>query len=404
MSPWRASEAIQVERLRGPPVARQRIEIVERKGIGHPDTICDEIMESAALRLAAEYRRRFGRPLHFNLDKAFLAAGRSAPALGGGRVLEPMRLMVGDRATREFDGQEIPVKDIVSSTARDWIRQHLRYVDSDTVVVQDEIKPTMPELAGLFAAGEPGANDTSVGAAYAPLSPTEQATLSLEHYLNSDAFHKEFREAGEDVKVMLVRRGNRLDATVAVAFVDRHVPTVQSYTQSKESIRQRIAQHLATTAPWSGKTSVALNTLDRPEQGPDGLYLTVTGTSAEGGDSGQVGRGNRPNGVIGVNRPMSAEAVPGKNMASHVGKIYNLLAQRIADRLHSELGVEEAYVRLVSRIGEPLAQPSVASLQLVSRRGQAWRPTVSSSRAIVEDALAGLPQFLRELEQGKVGP
>ena len=402
MSPWRASKALDIERLRGLPVAGQRVEIVERKGTGHPDTICDEAMEAAATALAGEYRRRFGRLLHFNLDKAMLVAGKASPAWGGGRIDEPMRMVVGDRATRSHEGAEIPVGRVVEHAVRDWLGGHLRYVDPRSVVVQDEIKPGAAELSGLFSDAQPGANDTSAGAAYAPLSPTETATLGLERHINSPRFHADFPEAGEDVKVMLVRRRGRLDATVAVAFVDRHVPSVAGYVARKGQMQEAIEAALGHLAGWADGVSVALNTLDEPAKGMDGVYLTVSGTSAEAGDSGEVGRGNRPCGVIGVNRPMSAEAVPGKNMASHVGKVYNLLAQRVADRICAEERVAEAYVRFVSRIGAPLAEPHVASLQLRPGPGQAWRSTSAAARAIVLDELRGLPDFLRALERGTV--
>ena len=73
------------------------------------------------------------------------------------------------------------------------------------------------------------------------------------------------------------------------------------------------------------------NTLDERGKGMDGIYLSLLGTSAEDADSGQVGRGNRVNGLISVNRPMGTEAAAGKNPVSHVGKIYNLLSHKIAE-------------------------------------------------------------------------
>ena len=69
------------------------------------------------------------------------------------------------------------------------------------------------------------------------------------------------------------------------------------------------------------------------------MYLTLLGTSAEQGDSGQVGRGNRVCGLISLNRPMSVEAAAGKNPVSHVGKIYNVLAHELAMRIYAESAV-----------------------------------------------------------------
>lgn len=84
--------AICLEALTRPAVEGQRVELVERKGKGHPDTICDAVAESVSLALCREYKAAFGRILHHNADKGMLVAGQTLPRLGGGRVVEPMRL------------------------------------------------------------------------------------------------------------------------------------------------------------------------------------------------------------------------------------------------------------------------------------------------------------------------
>ncbi|MFB6147348.1 MAG: methionine adenosyltransferase, partial [Candidatus Nanohaloarchaea archaeon] len=54
-------------------------ELVERKGIGHPDSICDGVAESVSRALCREYRDRFGKVLHHNTDEVQLVAGSSEP-------------------------------------------------------------------------------------------------------------------------------------------------------------------------------------------------------------------------------------------------------------------------------------------------------------------------------------
>ena len=83
---------INIETLNQTPCAQQRFELVERKGIGHPDTMRDAIMEDISLALCREYLAAFGCVLHFNVDKCLLAAGRTEPRLGGGKVITPTRL------------------------------------------------------------------------------------------------------------------------------------------------------------------------------------------------------------------------------------------------------------------------------------------------------------------------
>jgi S-adenosylmethionine synthetase len=118
-----------VETYPGTPIADQHIEIVERKGTGHPDTLCDSIMESISIALSRAYLKEFGTILHHNIDKGLLAAGSVSRRFDGGEVLQPMELTIGDRATGEAGGRKIPVADIVVDAARSWLAKNMRYVD-----------------------------------------------------------------------------------------------------------------------------------------------------------------------------------------------------------------------------------------------------------------------------------
>ncbi len=396
--------SILVEELPNIPVARQQVELVERKGVGHPDSICDAIMEAVSVRLSQVYLEVAGQVLHHNIDKGLLVAGQTTPALGGGRVDQPMRLIFGDRATTEWQGQAIPVAEIAVESARQWIREHLRFVDPDKhLVYQNELKPGSPELTDIFQREQVGANDTSAAVGYAPLTETERLVLLAERTLNDPAFKADFPEAGEDVKVMGVRQGRELVLTVALAFVDRFVPSEAHYFQRKEAIRQRLHQALAGEMQELDRLRVDINTLDQSGRGVGGMYLTVLGTSAEAGDSGQVGRGNRVNGVITLNRPMGTEAAAGKNPVSHVGKIYTLLTHQIADRIYREVeAVEEIYVWLCSQIGQPIDQPLVASAQAILAPGAGLPDVEEPIRAIIQEELAQIPRFTQRLIRGEL--
>ena len=396
--------SILVEELPNIPVARQQVELVERKGVGHPDSICDAIMEAVSVRLSQVYLEVAGQVLHHNIDKGLLVAGQTTPALGGGRVDQPMRLIFGDRATTEWQGQAIPVAEIAVESARQWIREHLRFVDPDKhLVYQNELKPGSPELTDIFQREQVGANDTSAAVGYAPLTETERLVLLAERTLNDPAFKADFPEAGEDVKVMGVRQGRELVLTVALAFVDRFVPSEAHYFQRKEAIRQRLHQALAGEMQELDRLRVDINTLDQPGRGVGGMYLTVLGTSAEAGDSGQVGRGNRVNGVITLNRPMGTEAAAGKNPVSHVGKIYTLLTHQIADRIYQEVeAVDEIYVWLCSQIGQPIDQPLVASAQAILAQGAGLPDVEEPIRAIIQEELAQIPRFTQRLIRGEL--
>lgn len=392
-----------VEPLPMPSTARREIEFVERKGLGHPDSICDAVMEAVSVALSREYLKTVGHVLHHNVDKGLLVAGQTTPKLGGGTVEVPMRLVVGDRASSVFGNKMIPVGEIAEATARDWFRKHLKHVDPDKhLIVQNELHPGSAELTDIFDAKRPAsllglvANDTSVGVGFAPLTETEHLVLAAEHLLNSADFKREFPETGEDVKVMAVRRGRKLEMTVAIAFIDHFFWQEETYFHRKAAVWLALTEFLQTKLHDLDSINVQINTLDREGHGLSGMYLTVLGTSAEGADGGEVGRGNRVNGLITFCRPMTMEAAAGKNPVSHVGKIYNQLARQIAERICQQVdAVEEACVWLCSRIGAPLDEPWVASVQVALKPNA----TIGDVRARIQDVVGKEVVTVSELTQ-----
>jgi S-adenosylmethionine synthetase len=371
------------------PLARQPVEYVERKGLGHPDSICDSVMEAAATALRAEYVQRCGRVLHHNLDKALLVAGQSEPKLSGGRIVAPMQIIAGDRATATFADTTLPVDEIVEAAVLGWLDEKLRFVDpKQHVAFRSEIKPGSAELTGIFDREIPVANDTSAAVGFAPLSETEQIVLQTERYMNSAEFKQQFPVAGEDVKVMAARNQQQLRLTIAVAMVDQFVPTAASYFEQKRAICDDVTQHVRTMLADIEDVSVDLNTLDDPDLGAAGMYLTVIGTSAESGDGGEVGRGNAVNGLISLCRPTSNEAAAGKNTACHVGNIYNHLSHRIAERIvDATPPVQEAYVWLCSQIGGPIDQPWSTAVSCVLEPDVDISDVTDEIQAIVDEQL-----------------
>jgi len=395
---------IVVNELNQIPLAKQRIEIVERKGLGHPDYICDSIMNEISVALSKEYLKKFGQIVHHNIDKGLLVAGETHGRFGGGEITKPMLLVFGDRATFEVGKERIDVDRVAVETAKNWFRKKLRFVDPEKhVKYQVEIKPGSAELTDIFSRkGEfLGANDTSAAVGYAPLTPTETLVLETERYLNSPDFKRKFPESGEDIKVMALRRNDHLELTIAMAFVDRFVKSESDYFAKKKSVLE--ATKAFVDSRPSIKVDLNFNTLDVEGRGLSGIYTTVTGTSAEEADSGEVGRGNRANGIISLNRPSSSEAAAGKNPVSHVGKIYNLLSFRIANRIVAEVsGVDEAYVWLLSKIGVPIDQPAIASTQLVLPATTRLEDVSSKVEDILDDELSRLNEFCSDLAEGKI--
>jgi S-adenosylmethionine synthetase len=317
-----------------------------------------------------------------------------------------MELIIGDRATSKVGEKTIPVDDIAVDTAKNWFKENLRFVDAERdVTYRPVLAQGSQELTDIFL--RPGesrqANDTSAAVGYYPLSPTERAVRELERHLNSRAFKKRFPETGEDVKVMGLRKGKTLDVTVAMPLLCRQVSSEMDYFMRKEEVHKEMTAFLYGCEDFDFKAvRVHYNTLDVKGRGIGGVYLSLLGTSAEDADSGQVGRGNRVNGLISMNRPMGTEAASGKNPVSHVGKIYNVLAHKMAQEIYeTSEGVKEVYVLLLSTIGTPIDRPKMASAQILLERGKKIKDVATNVQDIFHRDLQNINGFCLELAEGR---
>jgi len=360
---------IYIEQLHQKPIEERSNEIVERKGLGHPDYIADSAAESVSIALSKYYLKEFGMILHHNVDKGLVVGGRSTPKFGGGKVDEPIYIIVAGRAVNEIikDNKitRIPVGYLTVNAIREFIKQNFRYLDPDRHILIDyKIRPGSIDLQKLFEEGEkmPLSNDTSFGVCYAPLSETEQLVYKTEKLLNSKEMKKKLPEVGEDIKVMALRNNNQIELTIAAAMISELIEDTDHYLSVKEEVKKEI-EHLASRITELPVT-IKVNNADKPEKGV--LYLTVTGTSAESGDDGNTGRGNRIHGLITPCRPMSMEATGGKNPVNHIGKIYNVLAKIIANKISKEVkGIKEVYVKILGQIGTPIDQPINTNIETI---------------------------------------
>jgi S-adenosylmethionine synthetase len=387
-----------------PAASDQSIEMVERKGLGHPDTICDSIAEALSVNLSQYYLDRFGIILHHNVDKALLCAGSSQPAFGGGEIIEPMEIILAGRATRTFNGIDVPIEDIAEECVRAWFRTHCHAIDPDRhVQIRCKIRPGSAELAELFARQQENgvllANDTSCGVGFAPLTPLESLVGAVERRLNHPATKRDRPEIGEDVKVMGIRLNDRVQITLACALIDRYVTDTADYMEKKKAIVDLARREAAQYA--GNRVDFDINAGDAPDKGS--LYLTVTGTSAEAGDDGEVGRGNRSNGLITPFRPMTMEATAGKNPMSHVGKLYNVAANRLATAVVDSVdGVVGADCCLVSQIGRPVDDPAVTFLRLTPEKERSLESVAPEAEEVAHQVVKQIPMLWKELINGDI--
>jgi S-adenosylmethionine synthetase len=259
-----------------------------------------------------------------------------------------------------FTSQWQPDIEALTNDTRERLLAILPDATADAFDVEIWLNQSAADLADVVTQGHldgvPRANDTSFAVVSVPRSALEDVIYRLEHYLNSDPYRSEV-PIGRDIKVMGARRGSEVVVTVAVPVLARKVHDRATYDEVIE--RVRIDALALVRDVFGDETVVRINQADTPES----QYLTLTGTSAEAGDDGQVGRGNRFGGLITPYRPMSLEAASGKNPAAHVGKTYHAFADDIARRIVSETEAAEATIRMLSSIGHPVTEPQVVHIE-----------------------------------------
>ncbi|MFF4495902.1 methionine adenosyltransferase [Streptomyces sp. NPDC001546] len=353
-----------------PPAAD--FEVIERKGVGHPDSLSDGLAEALSVAYSNYTREEFGAVLHHNFDKVGLLGGRSEVDFGSGRMTSPIRVLVNGRASHRFGDREIPVEELIVETTRQFLGERLPKIDParDLTFLWNLSSGSSPgqvdastdkesyrrhwfsprDLSDLRELQHLVCNDTSIGTAYAPHSPLEEFVLAVERELHEN---NDLPWLGTDIKVLAVRNGLTVDITTCLPQIADEVPDLDTYLANIATARRLITELAERSLPGHDIT-LHTNTRDNPAI-PE-LYLTATGSSIESGDEGLVGRGNRANGLIATARPYTMEGVAGKNPVYHTGKIYTVAAQRIADALAAEHGTA-FQVWVVGQAGRELSDP-----------------------------------------------
>ncbi len=396
------------------------IEIVERKGVGHPDTMSDALAEYLSCAYSNYTLAKFGAVLRHQFDKVALMCGRARVVFGGGELLDPIRILLNGRASARLGSEEIPVRDILIDATRSFFRDRFPMLDferdfkilyevrtghhittggiferteevrSATAAIHHRFHPR--SLSDLPETHKVEANDTSAAVAWAPYSPLERAVLVIESKLNSGAFKSDHPWVGSDIKIMAVRRGDRASMVIAVPLLSSLIPSGEVYFERLKQIEEQVRRLFGECAPRYQLVELILNSGDN--LGARKLYMNFCGSSIESGDEGMVGRGNRIGGIIAPCRPISMEGIGGKNPRYHVGKVYSAAAFDVAQRLHLELGYS-TNVFLVNRMAEPLSTPWFATVETSSNQ------TDSNAIArIVGETLSDMEGVTRRILRG----
>lgn len=394
---------ISINKLDGIPVASQRIEYVERKGIGHPDSLIDGICDATSHALSRAYLEACDNTiLHHNVDKGLIIGGASKAGFGTAKITKKIEVIITGRATDNYNGVKIDVNGIAEEVALKYLKENTRFLDiKNEVTFESKIAKGSADLVDVFVRGNgsaPLANDTSFGIGFAPFTDIERLVLETERYLNSKRYKEVLPAVGEDIKVMGLRDGDRYVLTIAIAFVSKHTKSLEQYLSYKERVKKDVRKFAERLI--DKEVEVHVNSAD-PEDG-EAVYLTKTGLSCEAGDDGSVGRGNRVNGLITPFRPMSLEAAAGKNPVNHIGKIYNLLATEISSDIVKQYpGVTECNLAIMSQIGKPIDQPLNLNIELATESGTNFDNARSKAKYVAEGWLENLSDFTIDISLGK---
>lgn len=313
-------------------------ELVERKGVGHPDTMCDAMAERMSTYYARYCLKNFGAVAHHWFDKVALYGGESDISFGIGELTSPYKVRVFGKGAYRVGSIEIPLREILVQAASDVLTEVTTGFDPERHLVMEvdvvdhqgsgrknsRYRPnSIAELTPLSAENLVS-NDTNLLHGYAPLSTLESAVSGIEHLINGAEFKAANPDSGWDVKVFGSRRGRHFSFVVNMPFLGRFIASMDAYWDRKGQVASAVRDHIASYG--IDDYDLLFNATDRNGR----AYLTALGSVADTGDVGVVGRGNRVNGLITPMRPMSIEAPAGKNPLDHTGKIYNLLAMRLA--------------------------------------------------------------------------
>ena len=222
-----------IEKTKDFPVQQSSIEIVERKGLGHPDTLCDRAAEEISIAFSQYYLKKFGRVLHHNIDKCLLVGGRSEVCFGGGKVTTPIRLIIVGRAVEVVGNEKVPLEEIARETTHKWLNERMRCLEPEkNVVVETKIRTGSADLRATFDSAIPLANDTSIGVGFS-LTETESLVYRTEQFLNSAEVKRAYPMVGEDIKIMGIRMYDHINLTIAIAFISKFISSKEEYFKNK---------------------------------------------------------------------------------------------------------------------------------------------------------------------------
>lgn len=327
----------------------QSFELVERKGLGHPDTLADAIAEEVSCSYSQYCIERFDTILHHNIDKLYIGAGFYHRDFGEKRMIKPVRVVTNGRISNSFGDQEIPVADIQRKAIKNVLRERLPNLDLSEELVIDTNSTqhtknshwfTPRDIKDVPDAVYQTANDTSVCVAHAPMTVSENLAFQLERFLwdqdSEGCISPKFSYVGQDVKVMVLREERKISVVLCLPQLAHKTTDWEEYHFRNTQLSKLLSAEAESIVGESYEIDLKVN----PSRGSIPLvYLLANGSCIDCGEEGLVGRGNSFSGVISIMRQHSVEAASGKNPQYHTGRVMGYLTDRLAKAIYRDLGL-----------------------------------------------------------------
>lgn len=337
------------------------IEVVERKGIGHPDSLADALANEVSVAFSRHCLNRFGIILHHNVDKLYIGGGHFRNDFGACDRIKPVEVRTNGRMSNTFGEERIDIATIqVDAVSRYLFRVLPKLGTDDVTIVPNATQHTKVPYwftprnrEDVPDSVAPKANDTSFCISHWPPTPVESIAYRLERYFweVQEGFPvPRFLEIGQDIKALVLREGSAIEATLCV-------PTISTSTRSYEHYLELIRYHevalQAVGEEFASAHGLRLVVRVNPFQR---LYMLGIGSCIECGEEGVVGRGNTILGISASHRPHTQESWAGKNPVYHTGRVFGYLTAKVARAISTRLQVG-CSVSAMTRCGDSLIPP-----------------------------------------------
>ncbi|MCX6810043.1 MAG: S-adenosylmethionine synthetase [Candidatus Berkelbacteria bacterium] len=354
----------------------QPLEIVERKGLGHPDTLADALADEVSRAYSLYCLDKFGAIPHHNVDKLYIGAGLFRRDYGQREMVKPIRVQINGRVSNTMNGQLIPLAYIQTSAVKRYLGYTLPHLDCENELVVECNSTTHSKVPYWFEprdvsdlpeynSGTLRANDTSVCVAHWPPTLGERCAFELEQSFwtqGPEGFRVPVHDhIGQDIKVMVNRVSDELDITLCIPVISTKVSSQQEYVEALRSVEEKLAiQCKSILSGTRYKGSVKVN----PDNGGGyHHYLLAIGSCIDCGEEGVVGRGNTNQGVISIFREHSVEAPDGKNPVYHTGRVLGTLTAVLSRRIYEQLG-SACTIVVMTKNKFPLLSPPLVNINM----------------------------------------